>query len=72
MVLGNTIEFPQVTLGVVPKILYPINMVFVVSKKLAVVDPKMFKARNIKDIIARQAVCIDNAVWHDSLLDYRH
>jgi hypothetical protein len=39
----NTIKFPHVTLGLVPKILDAVDMIFLISKQNRMVDPVVFE-----------------------------
>ena len=41
MNLGDTVEFAHVALRLVPKVLDPVDMVFLVSKQFRMVDPKV-------------------------------
>ena len=43
MLLGNTIEFAHMTFCLVPKVLYAVDMIFLVCKKYRVVNPEMLK-----------------------------
>ena len=70
MLLGNTVKFAEVTLGLVPEVLDAIDVVFTSGKQLGVVDPPMPKARNIQGIIAGQGVTVDDGVRHDALLQW--
>ena len=56
MLFGNTIEFAHVALGLVPEILYAVDVVVAVREQLGMVDPKVVKVRDIKHIIAPPAV----------------
>ena len=57
MLLGHTVKFTQVTLGLIPEILDAIDMVFTGGKELGVIDPQMAEARNIQGIVAGQRIC---------------
>jgi len=72
MVPGNPVEFPQVTLRLVPEILDAVDVVLLVCKELGVVDPKVLEVRNIQRIVALPAVGINDAVGNDFPLDDRH
>lgn len=67
MRLGHTVKFAEVALGLIPKILDAIDMVFPGGKELGVVDPQMPEARHIQSIVAGQRITIDDGVRHDAL-----
>ena len=56
MLGGNTIEFARMPLDLVPKILNPVDVVFPIGKQNAIIDPIVFKLRNIQRIIATLAI----------------
>tara|TARA_B100000767_G_C19592335_1_gene462018 strand:+ start:229 stop:399 length:171 start_codon:yes stop_codon:yes gene_type:complete len=56
LILGNTIEFTHVTLGLVPEVLDAIDMVMAVGKELRVVDAEVVKVGHIQHVIASLAV----------------
>jgi len=69
-VLGDAVEPFQVSFGLVPEVLNPIDMVVSVGKALRVVDANMVKIRDIQGIVAREPVGVDDAVrenhpYHD-------
>ena len=68
MLLGNPVKFAQVALGLVPKVLNSIDVVFTGGKELGVVDTQMSKARNIQGIVAGEGITINDGVGHNSLL----
>ena len=72
MLLGNPIEFPHVTLRLVPKILNAVDVVPPVCKEFGVVDPEVLEVRHIQHIIGLPAVGIHNAVRNDFALDDRY
>ena len=41
MLLGNTLKFTQVALGLVPEVLTAVNVIFPSGKDLGVIDPPM-------------------------------
>jgi len=65
MVLGNTIEFTHMALGLVPEILDAINVVLLVGEQFGVIDSKVLELGNIEHVIASPAIRIDDAVWND-------
>ena len=68
MLLGNTVKFTEVTLGLVPEILDAVDVVFTSSKELGMVDPQMPEAGDRQGIVAGQGVTIDDGVRHNPLL----
>ena len=56
MRLWNTIEFTHMTLRLVPKILNPVDVVFLVCKEFGVVDPEVFEVRHIQDVVTSPTV----------------
>ena len=56
------------SLRLVPEILNTVDVILLVYKELGMVDPKVFKVRNIQDIIAFPTVGIDDAIRHDLAL----
>ena len=71
MVLWNTVEFAHMALGLVPKILNPINVIFVVCKEFGMVDPKMMEIRYVQHIVAAPTIRINDAIRNDFTLDDR-
>ena len=69
MLLGNTVEFAHMTLCLVPKVLYAVDVIFLVCKEFGMVDAKMPKVRNIQHVIPSPAVRIHNAVRHNFTLN---
>ena len=68
MLLGNTIKFTHVTLGLRPKTFDSIEVISLVCKQFGMVDPEVLEIRYIQHVISSPAVRIDNAVWHDFTL----
>ena len=66
MLLGNTVKFAKVALGLVPEILNAVDVVFASSKKLGVVDPQVPEASDGKGIVAGEGITIDDGVRHNS------
>ena len=65
MSLRNTVKFTHVTLRLVPKILYAIDVilpVFFVDKLGAVIDPVMLKIAHIQYVITGKIIRVDDAV----------
>ena len=72
MLLGNTVKFAEVTLGLIPKVLDAVDVVFTGGKEFGVVDPQMPEARNVQSIVAGEGITIDDGVRHDPLLQDGH
>ena len=72
MRLGNPIEFPHVTLRLVPEILDSVDVVLLVGKELGMVDPQVLEVRDIQHIVGLPAVGINDAVGNDFALDDRY
>jgi hypothetical protein len=62
MVLGNTVKFAHMALGLVPEILDPIDVIMGLCKPLRMVDPIVFECADIQRIVPPSTVRIDNAV----------
>ncbi len=58
MGLWYTVKFPHMTLGLVPKVLDPIDVIMSVGKQFRMVDPVVFELGRIQHIIAPPAVTI--------------
>ena len=43
MCLRDTIEFAHMTLGLVPEVLNPVDVILLVCKKFGMVDPKVME-----------------------------
>ena len=56
MLLWNTVEFTHMTLGLVPEILNPVDVILLVCKKFGVIDPEMFEVRYVQDVVPAPAV----------------
>ncbi len=69
MSLRNTVEFAHVALGLVPKILNPVNVILLVCKELGMVDPKVMEIRDMQHVVAAPAIRINNAVRNDFAFD---
>ena len=52
MLLGNTVKFTHMTLGLVPEVLNAIDVVGLVCKQFGMVDTEVFKVRYIQHVIA--------------------
>ena len=51
-------------LGLIPKVLNPIDVVMSISKQFGMVDPKVLKFRYIQHVISAPAILIDDASRH--------
>ena len=69
MGLRNTVEFAHVALGLVPKILDPVDVILLVCKEFGVVDPKVMKIRYVQHIVTAPAIGIYDAIWNDFTFD---
>ena len=56
--------------GLIPKILNPINMIFLIRKQFCMVNAIMLKVRNIKHVIPPPAVQINDAIGNYFVFDY--
>ena len=71
MGLRDTVEFAHVTLGLVPEILDPVDVVPLVGEQLRVIDPKVFEVGDVERVVALPAVGIDDAIGDDLALNNR-
>jgi hypothetical protein len=71
MSLWNTVEFTHVALGLVPKVLNPVDVIFLVCKEFGVVDSKVMEIRYVQHVIAAPAVRINDSVRNDFTFDDR-
>ena len=69
MGLWNTVEFAHVALGLVPKILDPIDVIFLVCKEFGMVDPKVMEIRYVQHIVTAPAIRINDAIRNDFTFD---
>ena len=60
------------TLGLVPEILDPVDMILLVGKEFRVVDPEVMKFADIKGIIRPEMIRVDNAIGGYFLPDDGH
>ena len=67
----NAVVFAQYTLRLVPKIFNAVDMILALGKSFGMVDAVMDKTAHIQLVITVQAVCINNTVRHNFLLDNR-
>ena len=70
-IFGDAVEPSHVALGLVPKVLNPIDVVLPVSKSFRVIDADMVKIRDIQGIVTREAIGVDDAVWENHPLHNR-
>ena len=72
MRLRHTIKFAQMTLGLVPKILDPIDVIFGIHEGFGMVDPVVFEITDIEHIIATSVIRIDDAIGYNFAGHDRH
>ena len=60
VVLWDAVVASEVSFGLVPEVLDPVDVVAVFGKQLRVVDPDMMEVRDIEDIISPEAVRVDD------------
>ena len=65
MVFRHSIELAQMSFGLIPKILYPVDMIVFVCKLLRMVDAHMLKLSYIQHIIRMIRIRVNNAVWNN-------
>ena len=58
MLLGNAVKFAQMPFCLIPKVLYPIDVVLPFGKVCAVVDAQVAKLTDIRHIIALMTICV--------------
>ena len=61
MLLGNAVKFAQMPFCLIPKVLYPIDVVLPFGKVCTVVDAQVAKLTDIRHIIALMTICINDA-----------
>ena len=71
MLFRNAVELTQMTFCLIPKVLYPIDVVLPFGKVCAVVDAEMVKFAHVQYVIALIAICINDAVRLYLLTDNR-
>ena len=71
MLLGNAVKFAQMPFCLIPKVLYPIDVVLPFGKVCTMVDAQMAKLADIQHIIAFVKIRIDDTVRLDLLTDNR-
>ena len=69
MHLQHTVEFAHMSLSLVPKILYTIDVICLVCKQFGMIDTEVFEVRYIQHVISSPAIRIDNTVRHDFALN---
>ena len=58
MLFGNAVKLVQMTFCLIPKVLYPIDVVLPFGKVCAVVDAQVAKLTDIRHIIALMTICV--------------
>ena len=71
MLLGNAVKFAQMPFCLIPKVLYPIDVVLPFGKVCTVVDAQVAKLTDIQHIIDFVKIRIDDTVRRDLLTDNR-
>ena len=71
MLFGNAVKLVQMTFCLIPKVLYPIDVVSPFGKMCTVVDAQVAKLTDIQHIIALIAICINDTVRLYLLTDNR-
>ena len=71
MLLGNAVKFAQMLFCLIPKVLYPIDVVLPFGKVCTVVDAQVAKLTDIQHIIDFVKIRIDDTVRRDLLTDNR-
>ena len=69
MSLRDTVEFAHVALGLVPKILNPVDVILLVCKEFGMVDPKVMEIRDVQHVVAAPAIRINDAVRNHFTFD---
>ena len=59
------------TFCLVPKVLYAVDVIFLVCKEFGVVDSKVLEVRNIQYVVGFPVVRINNAVRNDLAFNNR-
>ena len=67
MLLGNAVKFAQMPFCLIPKVLYPIDVVLTAGKRFGMVDAIMDETAHVQLVVAAQAIRVNNTVWHDFL-----
>ena len=71
MLLGNAVKFAQMPFCLIPKVLYPIDVVLPFGKVCTVVYAKVAKLTDTRRIVALITICINDAVRLYLLTDNR-
>ena len=71
VLLPDPVEAAQVTFGLVPEVLDPVDVASAPGEESGVVDPVVMKARDIQSVVGAEGVGEDDAVGADLLLDDR-
>ena len=61
MLFGNAVKLAQMTFCLIPKVLYPIDVVLPFGKMCTVVDTQVAKLTDIQHIIALMTICCNVA-----------
>ena len=71
MLSGNAVKLAQMTFCLIPKVLYPIDVVLPFGKVCTVVYAKVAKLTDTRRIVALITICINDAVRLYLLTDNR-
>ena len=71
MLFGNAVKLVQMTFCLIPKVLYPIDVVLPFGKVCTVVYAKVAKLTDTRRIVALITICINDAVRLYLLTDNR-
>ena len=71
MLFGNAVKLVQMTFYLIPKVLYPIDVVLPFGKVCTVVYAKVAKLTDTRRIVALITICINDAVRLYLLTDNR-
>ena len=62
MLFGNAVKLAQMTFCLIPKVLYPIDVVLSFGKVCTEIDAQVAKLTDIRHIVALITICINDAV----------
>ena len=62
VVLGDAIVTAEMALGLVPKVLNPVDVVAVLGEQFRVIDAEVVEVRDIENVIGLEAIRVDDAI----------
>lgn len=68
MLFRDAVVFAQIAFGLVPEILYAVDVILAFGKDVAVIDAAVMEQRDIENIVAGVAIGIDDGIRQDALL----